>query len=78
MKIQLPDLDFTSESIHKNRDAIKYARASYLGAIKALDGLQKANEGLCDHSRKVSCYDPGYAGGGYSHSECPDCGGHLP
>lgn len=23
-------------------------------------------------------YDPGYAGGGYSHSECDHCGGTLP
>jgi len=78
MRIQLPDLDFTPAAVKHNRDTIQEARAAYQGAIKALEGLQKANEAMCPHPQKAARYDPGYAGGGYSHSECPDCGGYLP
>lgn len=78
MIVKLPDLDFIPSAVHRNRDAIREARGAYQGAIKALEGLQKANEAMCKHPNKASRYDPGYAGGGYSHSECPDCGGHLP
>jgi hypothetical protein len=78
MKVSLPDLDFTPKAVRANRDAIRKARAAYQGAINALAGLQKANEAMCKHPNKEKRYDPGYAGGGYSHSECPGCGGHLP
>lgn len=77
MKVQLPVLDFTPSAVHANRDAIDEARAAYQGAIGALAGLQKANEAMCKHPKAVKCYYPGYVGGGYSHSECPDCGGQI-
>lgn len=80
MKIDLPQLDFSAqpEAIHRNREAIREAREVLKGAIKALEGLHQANVGLCKHPNKTKHYDPGYGGGGYSHSECADCGGQLP
>jgi hypothetical protein len=79
MKVTLPDLDFNPSmaSIHSNRDAINAARTSYQGALKALAGLAAANAGMCSHPNKVARHDPGYAGGGFRHYECPDCDGHT-
>ncbi len=79
MKIPLPSLAFSQDikTIHSNRDAISEARAALNAALKALDGLSKANQGMCKHSRKEKHYDPGYAGGGYRHSECKDCGANI-
>ncbi|HEX6052764.1 MAG TPA: hypothetical protein VFZ21_26040 [Gemmatimonadaceae bacterium] len=75
MKIPLPEIDLRPDAVHENRDRIDEARGALRGALAALDGLQKANEAMCNHPNKRKCYDPGYAGGGYSHSECDDCGG---
>lgn len=78
MRVSLPELDLRPEMVRENKARIKEARAAYQSALKALDGLQKANEGMCEHAKPRKCYDPGYAGGGYSHSECDHCGGTLP
>jgi hypothetical protein len=79
MKIPLPDLEFSTDpaSIEANRDAINAAIELYKGAIETLKGLAKANAGMCKHLHESARYDPGYAGGGYSHSECPTCGARL-
>jgi hypothetical protein len=80
MKIPLPDLEFgpNPDRIRTNRDEINAAIELYKGAIKTLEGLAAANAGMCKHPNKSARYDPGYAGGGYSHSECPTCGARLP
>ena len=78
MTVNLPALDFSPANVGANRDAIVAARAALKAMATALEGLHKANVSLCPHQNKQKRYDPGYAGGGYSHSECPDCGGQLP
>lgn len=80
MKIPLPDLEFSTdpERIQANRAEIDAAINLYKGAIETMKGLAKANAGMCKHPLKLARYDPGYAGGGYSHSMCPTCGAHLP
>lgn len=77
--MKIPDLDYsaTAEAVSKNRNAIKAARAELRAMTKALDGCQAANEAMCSHPNKSARYDPGYAGGGFSHYECPDCGGQT-
>jgi hypothetical protein len=79
MKVTLPVLDLQPdvEVVKKNRQIIKEARAALKSALKALEGLENANTGMCPHPRTEKRYDPGWGGGGYSHTECLDCGGHL-
>jgi len=74
MTIKLPDLDLQPGAVRSNRDLITAARATYRAALTALEGLQKANEAMCQHPGRKACYDPLYGGGGYSHSRCDDCG----
>lgn len=78
--VKLPDIDFSDrsiESIRRSRDLISGARAEAKAHLKALDGLAEALKSMCSHPNKSARYDPGYAGGGFSHYECPDCGGHI-
>lgn len=77
MRIDLPNLDYSRANIQANRETIDQARAAYRGALRALDGMARANEGMCPHDRQVERFDPGYAGGGHSHNECLECGAHL-
>lgn len=77
MKAEIPNLDFSPENVVKNREEIKIAYKKLNAMISALDGLSKANQSMCNHDRKTEHYDPGYAGGGYSHGECQDCGAQL-
>jgi transposase-like protein len=44
------------------------------GAMVKIDALLRANQECCTHPHKFVVYDPGYAGGGFSNYECPDCG----
>lgn len=76
MRIPLPELKFESDSytIEQNVKKIREFRKLLQGALKALDGLNSANQGMCSHPNKAKRYDPGYAGGGFSHDECLICG----
>jgi len=78
MIVKLPELDFTPAAVEVNRATIKEARGALRGALKALDGLELANQAMCPHTNTVAVHDPNYAGGGHSHTECKDCGGKLP
>lgn len=74
----LPELIIDPSAVSGNRDKIKATRAVIQAVLKALDGLQEANVALCQHPNPTKRYDPNYGGGGYSHSECNECGGRLP
>lgn len=75
----IPTLNFSPDpaAIADNAAKIKAARAAIKAASAAIDGLHQANVGLCLHPGKVARYDPGYAGGGFSHYECPACEGYV-
>jgi hypothetical protein len=77
MKVPLPTINLSAENIVENRRILVDAVKQYKGAIQACEGLLKANAALCEHPQKVKHYDPGYGGGGYSHSECQICGARL-
>jgi len=76
VKVEIPSLQFSQDAvtIAANRDAIRAARAACKAMIDTLAGLAKANQALCSHPNKEARYDPGYAGGGFSHYVCPLCG----
>ena len=78
MTATIPDIDLTPESVEANRVKIAAARQKMRAMLDALAGLDKANAAMCPHPNKYKVNDPGYAGGGYSHSECPACGVQLP
>jgi len=77
MKAEIPDIDLSPENVTKNREEIKIAFKKLKAMMSALEGLDKANQSMCNHDKKTKHYDPGYAGGGYSHSECEDCGARI-
>lgn len=73
-KLELPDLELTADNVQANRQKIASARVAYHAALKTLSGLDAANAAMCSHPDTVDHYDPGYAGDGYSHTECHVCG----
>lgn len=73
----MPQIELGPDNVEKNREIINAAISAYQGAIKMLQGLHHANQGACPHKRQVDRHDPGYAGGGYSHTECLICGAHI-
>ena len=77
MKVELPVIELTAENVVDNRRRLVEAIKAYKGAICACEGLLDANAALCEHPSKQEHYDPGYAGGGYSHSTCNICGKRL-
>lgn len=79
MKTLIPELEFSSspETIKQNRKLIEESIAVCKATLKSLGGLHAANISMCTHPCTVAHHDPGYAGGGYSHSECLDCGGRC-
>lgn len=78
MTVTIPDIDITPENVEANRIKIAVARQKMRAMLDVLDGLDRANAAMCTHPNKFAVYDPGYAGGGYSNSECPDCDARLP
>jgi hypothetical protein len=75
----LPTITLSSDPsvIADNTAKIREARAIIKGLHATLDGMHMANVGMCSHSKKSARYDPNYAGGGFSHFECPTCGGNV-
>lgn len=76
MKVEIPVLDLRADpdTIRANRALIVEAMNATLAAQQALRGLQAANQALCTHPNRREVYDPGYAGAGFSHYACEQCG----
>lgn len=74
--MNLPDIKLSQkpEDVRANRAKIDEFVAMVKAELDALRGLHAANQSVCKHPSKRSVYDPGYAGGGFSHHECTDCG----
>ncbi len=72
--MNLPTLTYEDEAVPNNKTLIAQARARVNAELKALDGLDQANQSLCSHPNKRAVYDPGYAGGGQDGYRCDRCG----
>lgn len=80
--MNLPNIKLSPmpDAVRNNRDKINEYIEMAKAELEALRGLHSANQAVCKHPSKRDCYDPGYAGGGFSHHECKDCGktGYMP
>ena len=74
------DINLSSkrDDIIENRKRIEAERARARAELKSLDGLDAANQAMCDHPDCTNHYDPGYAGGSYDYTTCDICGGRCP